>query len=162
TRLRERWLGASTEITTRLLSGADTKEVLAFMAAQSREIGGADTAVILLPDRHARGHLFAEIADGPVAQAILGTPVEIQRSLCGWVYENGEARTIPDLREANCPMLTHRGYGPGLMIPLGTPGNTRGVLLLGKLSDRAPFTSTTSRMMHSFSVQAGVALELAE
>src|SRR5699024_4399419 len=54
TRLRERWLGASTEITTRLLSGADTKEVLAFMAAQSREIGGADTAVILLPDRHAR------------------------------------------------------------------------------------------------------------
>ena len=162
TRLRERWLAASTEITTRLLSGADSNEVLAFMAAQSREIGGADTVVVLLPDRHARGHLFAEIADGPVAQEILGTPVEIQQSLCGWVYENGEARTIPDLREANCPMLTHRGYGPGLMIPLGTPGNTRGVLLLGKLSDSAPFTSTTSRMMHSFSVQAGVALELAE
>lgn len=162
TRLRERWLRASTEITTRLLSGADTDEVLAFMAEQAREIGGADTAVVMLPDPHARGHLFAEIADGPIAQEILGTPVEIHDSACGWVYESGEATAIPDLRQANCPMLTHRGYGPGLLVPLGTPGNTRGVLLLGKLSERAPFDGNIRRMLHSFSVQAGVALELAE
>jgi len=161
-RLRERWLAASTEITTRLLSGADTDEVLAHLAAQAREIGGADTAVVLLPDPRARGHLFAEIADGPIAQEILGTPVEIHDSACGAVYESGEARIIPDLGEESCPMLTHRGYGPGLLVPLGTPGNTRGVLLLGKLSDRAPFTATIRRMLHSFSVQAGVALELAE
>ncbi|GHC73047.1 histidine kinase [Nocardiopsis terrae] len=162
TRLRERWLGASTEITTRLLSGADTDEVLAFMAAQAREIGGADTAVVMLPDPHARGHLFAEFADGPIAQEILGTPVEIHDSVCGLVYETGEATALPDLRLANCPMLTHRGYGPGLLVPLGTPGNTRGVLLLGKLSDRAPFDENVRRMLHAFSVQAGVALELAE
>jgi signal transduction histidine kinase len=162
TRLRERWLGASTEITTRLLSGADTDEVLAFMAEQAREIGGADTAVIMLPDPHARGHLFAEFAVGPIAQEIMGTPVEIHDSACGWVYESGEATAIPDLRQANCPMLTHRGYGPGLLVPLGTPGNTRGVLLLGKLSERAPFDGNIRRMLHAFSVQAGVALELAE
>lgn len=161
-RLRERWLAASTEITTRLLSGADTDEVLAHLAAQAREIGGADTAVVMLPDPRARGHLFAEIADGPIAQEILGTPVEIHDSACGAVFESGEARSVPDLRQANCPMLTHRGYGPGLLVPLGTPGNTRGVLLLGKLADRAPFTATIRRMLNSFSVQAGVALELAE
>ncbi|PWV48465.1 GAF domain-containing sensor histidine kinase [Nocardiopsis sp. L17-MgMaSL7] len=162
TRLRERWLAASTEITTRLLSGADTDEVLAYLAAQAREIAGADTAVVMLPDPHARGHLFAEFADGPIAQEILGTPVEIQDSACGSVYESGEAAAVPDLRQANCPMLTHRGYGPGLLVPLGTPGNTRGVLLLGKLSERAPFDSNIRRMLNSFSVQAGVALELAE
>ncbi|MET9782313.1 GAF domain-containing sensor histidine kinase [Nocardiopsis alba] len=162
TRLRERWLGASTEITTRLLSGADTNEVLAYMAAQAREIAGADTAVVMLPDPHARGHLFAEIADGPIAQEILGTPVDIHDSACGRVYETGEAMAIPDLHQANCPMLTHRGYGPGLLVPLGTPGNTRGVLLLGKLTERAPFDSNIRRMLHSFSAQAGVALELAE
>lgn len=162
TRLRERWLGASTEITTRLLSGADTKEVLAYLAKQAGEISGADTAVVLLPDSRARGHLFAEIAHGPIAQEILGTPIEIQETLCGWVYESGEAKSIPDLRQANCVMLTHRGYGPGLLVPLGTPGNTRGVLLLGKLADRAPFTPTIRHMLHGFSVQAGVALELAE
>lgn len=162
TRLRERWLGASSEITTRLLSGADTNQVLTYMAAQAREIGGADTAVVMLPDPHARGHLFAEFADGPIAQEILGTPVEIHDSVCGWVYESGEAVTIPDLRQAKCPMLTHRGYGPGLLVPLGTPGNTRGVLLLGKLLERAPFDANVRRMLHSFSAQAGVALELAD
>jgi hypothetical protein len=78
------------------------------------------------------------------------------------VYESGEATAIPDLRQANCPMLTHRGYGPGLLVPLGTPGNTRGVLLLGKLAERAPFDGNIRRMLHAFSVQAGVALELAE
>ncbi|CAL9427404.1 MULTISPECIES: GAF domain-containing sensor histidine kinase [Nocardiopsis] len=161
-RLRERWLAASTEVTTRLLSGADTSEVLAHMAAQAREIGGADTAVIMLPDPRARGHLFAEIADGPIAQEILGTPVEIHGSACGWVYESGEALSVPDLSRANCPMLAHRGYASGLVVPLGTPGNTRGVLLLGKLSDRAPFTAAVRRMLHGFSVQAAVALELAE
>ncbi|NYH52871.1 MULTISPECIES: sensor histidine kinase [Nocardiopsis] len=161
-RLRERWLAASTEVTTRLLSGADTTEVLAHMAAQAREIGDADTAVVMLPDPRARGHLFAEIAEGPIAQEILGTPVEIHDSVCGWVYETGEAKGIPDLGRANCPMLTHRGYGPGLVVPLGTPGNTRGVLLLGKLADRAPFTAAIRRMLHGFSVQAAVALELAE
>ncbi|MEU0490844.1 GAF domain-containing protein [Nocardiopsis sp. NPDC006139] len=161
-RLRERWLAASTEITTRLLSGATADDVLAYLAGQAREIGGADTAVVLLPDPRARGHLFAEIADGPVAQEILGTPVEIHDSVCGQVYESGEPMGIPDLGQANCPMLTHRGYGPGLLVPLGTPGNTRGVLLLGKLSERAPFPSAIRRMLHSFSVQAGIALELAE
>ncbi|MFD6095710.1 GAF domain-containing protein [Nocardiopsis flavescens] len=161
-RLRERWLTASTEITTRLLSGAAADEVLAYLAEQAREIGGADTAVVLLPDPRARGHLFAEIADGPVAQEILGTPVEIHTSACGQVYESGEPMSVPDLRQANCPMLTHRGYGPGLLVPLGTPGNTRGVLLLGKLSERAPFPAAVRRMLHSFSVQAGIALELAE
>ncbi|WP_159941581.1 sensor histidine kinase [Nocardiopsis sp. FR6] len=161
-RLRERWLAASTEITTRLLSGAGTAEVLAQMAAQAREIGDADAAVVLLPDPRARGHLFAEVADGPVAREVLGTAVEIHDSVCGWVYESGQAKGVPDLGGANDPMLSHRGYGPGLVVPLGTPGNTRGVLLLGKLADRAPFTSTTRRMLHGFSVQAAVALELAE
>ncbi|MFI6576780.1 GAF domain-containing protein [Nocardiopsis sp. NPDC050513] len=162
TRLRERWLAASTEITTRLLSGADSGDVLARMAAQAREIGDADVAVVLLPDPRARGHLFAEIADGAVAQEVLGTPVEIEGSACGEVYESGEPASIPDLTRSDCPMLAHHGYGPGLVVPLGTPGNTRGVLLLGKLDDRSPFGPTIRRMLHGFSVQAGVALELAE
>jgi signal transduction histidine kinase len=161
-RLRERWLAASTEITTRLLSGADSGEVLVHMAGQAREIGGADTAVVLLPDSRARGHLFAEFADGPVAQEVLGTSVAIHGTAYGRVFRSGRPESVPDLHRADCPMLGRRGYGPGLLVPLGTPGNTRGVLLLGNLSDRAPFTSTTRRMLHGFSVQAGVALELAE
>ncbi|ASU85960.1 histidine kinase [Nocardiopsis gilva YIM 90087] len=161
TRLRERWLTASTEITTRLLSGDDTDEVLAFLAQQARAMSEADIAVVLLPDAQDR-RLIAEIADGPVAAEILGTPVDMSETKCGLVYRNGTAVSVPDLRQANCPMLTHRGFGPGLLVPLGTPAHTRGVLLLGKLGARSPFNDATRRMLDAFSGQAAVALELAE
>ncbi|MDA8371891.1 MAG: GAF domain-containing protein [Nocardiopsaceae bacterium] len=161
TRLRERWLAASTEVTTRLLSGADTEEVLGYLARQSREMSDADVAVVLLPEPQEKD-LIAEIADGPVAEQILKSPVTMHNTKCGWVYRNGEPATIPDLRQANCPMLTHRGFGPGLLVPLGTPAHTRGVLLLGKMSARSPFSDATRRMIDAFAGQAAVALELAE
>src|SRR5690606_40165452 len=41
TRRRERWLEASAEISTALLSGAGTHEVTALVAARAREIAGA-------------------------------------------------------------------------------------------------------------------------
>ncbi|MFV2196769.1 GAF domain-containing protein [Nocardiopsis sp. LOL_012] len=161
-RLREKWLTASTEITTRLLSGADPHEVLEYVAAQAREISGADISVVMLPDSRARGHLFAEVADGPLAKEVLGSPVEITDTVCGQVFDSGEPMSVPDLAEADCPMLSHRGFGPGLVVPLGTTGNTRGTLVLGKAADSAAFTATVKSMVHSFSAQAGVALELAE
>ncbi|GAA1755393.1 GAF domain-containing sensor histidine kinase [Streptomonospora arabica] len=161
TRLRERWLASSTEVTTRLLSGADSDEVLGYLAQQSREMSDADVAIVLLPDSRERD-LVAEIADGPVAEQVIGSPVTMEDTKCGWVYRNGEPATIQDLRQAKCPMLTHRGFGPGLLVPIGTPEHTRGVLLLGKMSARSPFNEATQRMIDAFSAQAAVALELAE
>ncbi|MDA0566554.1 GAF domain-containing protein [Streptomonospora sp. S1-112] len=161
TRLRERWLAASTEVTTRLLSGDDTDDVLGYLAQQSREMSGADVAVVLLPDKSER-NLIAKIADGSVAEEILNTPIDMSETKCGWVYRNGEAVAISDLRQAQCPMLTHRGFGPGLLVPIGTPEHTRGVLLLGKHDALAPFNEPTQRMIDAFSAQAAVALELAE
>ncbi len=78
------------------------------------------------------------------------------------MYRNGEAVSIPDLRYADCPMLSHHGFRPGLLVPLGTPARTRGVLLLGKVGARSPFNEATRRMLDAFSGQAAVALELAE
>nr|WP_246422504.1 GAF domain-containing protein [Nocardiopsis mwathae] len=161
TRLRERWLTASTEITTRLLSGDDSDEVLGYLAQQAREMSHADIAVVLLPDAQDR-RLVAEIADGKVAADVVGTPVDMEGTKCGLVYRNGTAVSVPDLRQADCPMLTHRGFGPGLLVPLGTPAHTRGVLLLGKAGARSPFNDATRRMLDAFSGQAAVALELAE
>ncbi|WP_026120765.1 GAF domain-containing sensor histidine kinase [Nocardiopsis potens] len=158
---RERWLTASTEITTRLLSGDDGRAVLALLARSARELSGADVAVVLLPEP--RGvELVADTADGPVAEEVLGTRLVIEETACGSCYRDGDAVSIPDLRQANCPMLTHRGFGPGLLVPLGTPDRTRGVLLLGKRTGRAPFAEPTRQMMGAFAGQAALALELAD
>src|SRR3954449_2311271 len=50
TRRREMWLQASAEVTTSLLSGADTQDVLTVMARRAREMTDADLVAVLLPE----------------------------------------------------------------------------------------------------------------
>ncbi len=83
TRLRERWLAASTEITTRLLSGDAAEEVLGYLAQQAREMAEADIAVVLLPEPQNR-ELIAQIADGPLAKEVIKTPVASPRHSAAW------------------------------------------------------------------------------
>ena len=62
-RRRQRWLQASAEVTRRLLSGADTEDVLDLVTQQVLDMSGADLATLALPEgehnqlviRHAAG-----------------------------------------------------------------------------------------------------------
>jgi hypothetical protein len=53
-RRQQRWIQASAEVTTRLLSGSDPGEVLAGITRQARELSGADLAVLALPEEDPR------------------------------------------------------------------------------------------------------------
>ena len=70
-RRQQRWIQASAEVTTRLLSGSQPREVLAHIARQARELSGADLAVLALPDDEGRRLTYA-YADGDGADAIRG------------------------------------------------------------------------------------------
>ena len=70
-RRQQRWIQASAEVTTRLLSGAEPGEVLAGVTRQARELSGADLAVLALPDEGGRG-LTITYADGDGADATRG------------------------------------------------------------------------------------------
>ncbi|TDQ52212.1 sensor histidine kinase [Actinorugispora endophytica] len=160
-RRRERWLSASTEITTRLLSGAAAEDVLGHLAEQARRMAGADVAVVLLPDADG-SHLVAEIIEGDGGGEVLGAHIPVEGTECGGVYRSGTAVTIPDLREATPPLFAGQDFRPGLLVPLGAPGHTRGVLLLGREEPRTPFDSAARGVLTAFSGQAAVALDLAE
>ncbi|PSK86893.1 signal transduction histidine kinase [Murinocardiopsis flavida] len=160
-RQRERYLTSSTEISTRLLSGEAAEDVLGYLVQQARQMAGADLAVLLLPDA-ADSELTAEIADGEGAQVFVGACMRMADSPCGQVYRLGKGGIVPDLRHADCPMLTGHEFRPGLLVLLGTPNQSRGVLVLGKIGAAAPFTDVTKRMLDAFAGQAAVALELAE
>ena len=62
-RRQQRWIQASAEVTTRLLSGSEPGEVLADITRQARELSGADLAVLALPDEEGR-RLTISYADG--------------------------------------------------------------------------------------------------
>ncbi|KAB8183925.1 GAF domain-containing protein [Nonomuraea phyllanthi] len=162
-RRRETWLQASAEVTTSLLSGADPRQVLGLVAVRALEMSDADLVQVLLPDLSRRA-LIVEVTEGGGTEGLLGTAFDVSATLAGEVFTRGEPTSCTDMQSTAYPdsPLRRWGYGPGLMVPLGSAPAVRGVLVLAKRSGRLPFSMTDQRMLQAFAAQAAIALELAE
>jgi signal transduction histidine kinase len=163
-RRQQRWIQASAEVTTRLLSGSAPGEVLAGITRQARELSGADLAVLALPDDEG-GRLTITYADGDGADATRGLLLPAGESLSGRVLATGEPLTAADFAADERAWKAARGamsqIGPAVVFPLGAPGNVRGVLTVGRRHGALPFPQAEADVVASFAAQAGVALELA-
>ncbi|MFI7127872.1 GAF domain-containing protein [Nonomuraea sp. NPDC050153] len=162
-RRRETWLQASSEVTTNLLSGADPQQVLSVVAARAREMSDADLVQVLLPNPSGQ-LLIAEVVEGEGAHELLGTAFEVSATLAGDVFAKGDPLSDVDMQSAPYPdsPLRRPEYGSGMMVPLGTAPEVRGVLVLAKRSGRLPFSGADQQMLQAFAGQAAIALELAE
>ena len=162
-RRQQRWIQASAEVTTRLLSGSEPGEVLAGITRQARELSGADLAVLALPGDEGRG-LTVTYADGDGAEAVRGLVLPTGQSLSGLVLATGEPMTSDDFATDERRLRAARGamsqIGPAVVFPLGAPGNVRGVLTVGRRHGALPFPQAQAEVVASFAAQAGVALEL--
>jgi signal transduction histidine kinase len=147
TRRRERWVSAGAEVTTSLLSGTDIDDVLALVARRSRELIGADTALIALPRG---GALLVEVADGPGSQDLLG------RRLPGPVLPPTGAQLVST---DDAGAYGASPDGSVLLVPLG-PGAQPGVLAL--TTPTTDLVGGELAELAAFAGQATVALELAE
>ena len=163
-RRQQRWLRASAEVTQRLLSGSEPEEVLALVTQRALEISGADLVALALPESH-RQHLVIEHASGEGAAAALGLVLPAGNSVSGLVMDTGEPKTLQDFtgddRVAEVARQ-HMGLGPAVVVPLGAPGNVRGVLTAGRRRGAMPLAPAAVDMVITFAAQAGIALELAE
>jgi signal transduction histidine kinase len=163
-RRQQRWIQASAEVTTRLLSGAEPGEALADVTRQARELSGANLAVLALPDDEGRG-LTITYAEGDGADAARGLVLPAGQSLSGHVLASGEPVTSTDFaadeRAARVARRAMSQIGPAIVFPLGAPGNVRGVLTVGRRQGARPFPQAQVDVVASFAAQAGVALELA-
>jgi signal transduction histidine kinase len=163
-RRQQRWIQASAEVTTRLLSGTDPGEVLADVTRQARELSGADLVVLALPDEDGR-LLTITYADGKGADDACGLVLHADQSLSGQVLATGQAVSSDDFagdeRASPAARSAMSHIGQAVLFPLGAPGNGRGVLTMGRRRGAAPFGQGQMDMVASFAAQAGVALELA-
>jgi GAF domain-containing protein len=163
-RRSQRWMQASAEVTTALLSGAEPGEVLARITGQARDLSDADLAVLALPDEEGRG-LTVTHADGDGAQAVRGLVLPMGQSLSGQVLATGDPMTSTDFaadeRAAAAARAAMSHLGPAVVFPLGASGSRRGVLTIGRRHGREPFPPAEAAFAASFAAQAGVALELA-
>ena len=161
---QQRWLRATGEVTSRLLSGTEPGEVLSLVAELAGELAGADLVVLALPDED-RKRLVIEYATGERADEARGLVLPISESLSGLVLTTGEPVIVADFSrdERSAPAARDAlGLGPAVVVPLGTSGNVRGVLTAGRAPGRQPFAPAAAEMIATFASQAAVAVELAE
>ncbi|MCW8376170.1 sensor histidine kinase [Streptomyces justiciae] len=163
-RLRERWLRATADITQSLMSGSERGAALARIAESAREITGAALAVIAMP-LEGTDSLRVELAVGTGAEAHHGLVLSADDSLIGRAFAAGAPVTSPDVcRDERVPNAEPRftGLGAAVAVPIGTGEGLRGVLLLVRETGRPVFSGKETEPLHGFAAQAAIALELAE
>ncbi|MDN3029491.1 GAF domain-containing protein [Streptomyces sp. S.PB5] len=163
-RLRERWLRASAEITHSLMSGSTRGEVLGLIAERAREITGAALAVVAVPMPDTDS-LTVELAIGEGAEAHRGLVLPRDDSLMGRAFTGAAPVTSDDVardeRVASGPPR-FAGLGPAVAVPIGTGDSVRGVALLVRAAGRTAFAEKETEPLQAFAAQASVAMELAD
>ncbi|MEV0189598.1 GAF domain-containing protein [Kitasatospora purpeofusca] len=164
-RLRERWLEASAEVTSTLLSGSPEEEVLDLLVTRATEIAGADLAVVARPVPDA-DELEVRIAAGLGEQRHRDLVVPVRGSFVGAAVLTGGLVVSADVRTD--PRITAgpprwEGLGPALAVPIGTAEHgVLGVLMLARAAGAPLFEEDESGPLLGFAGQAAVAMELAE
>jgi len=162
-RRQQQWLRASSEVTQRLLSDADTGEVLTMVTSEALEMSGADLVVLALPAGGGT-QMVIEHAVGEGAEEALGLVLPVDSSVSGLVLGTGKPLSVEDFvtDERVAPAAReHMRLGPAVVFPLGAPGNVRGILTAGRRPGSMPLAPAAVEMLVSFAAQAGVGLELA-
>ena len=163
-RRQQRWLRASSEVTRRLLSGTAPDEVLALVTQQTLEMSGADLVALALPTPD-RQQLVIQHAAGAGAPGALGLVLPVNASVSGDVLSSGEAVILQDFghdERVACAAREHMPLGPAIILPLGAPGDVRGVFTVGRDTGAMPLAPEAVEMVQTFAAQAAIALELAE
>ncbi len=157
---REHWLRAGQQITTMLLSGADQEEVLAQIAASSRDVAGADTAALVLPGMG--DSWVMEIVDGTGSDELIGT-VMPPDGRARTVLRDGNGLVVDSLSRARAMRVDAlRQFGPALYAPMHAHGRGVGVLVLLRKVGSPPFAPSDLATAETYANQAALALVLAE
>jgi signal transduction histidine kinase len=162
-----RWGEAATEMATALLSGADTDQVLRAVSTRVGALTDADLAGVLSPSVDDDTTVTIVCAVGAGGDDVEGVRVPLEGTHVGAAHRAARARLIDDIStmpvhgrlDASSIELT-RGFGPMMLVPLGTPPRAH---MLGALrrTGREPFTPADLEQLSAFAAQASVALELA-
>jgi two-component system, NarL family, sensor histidine kinase DevS len=159
TRDRARRLEAIRAITTAILAGTDTGELLALVVGHARALAGADLATLALPA--GPGQLAVAAADGLLAEQLQGTVFVAEGSVTGQVLRTGTAVVLADASadQRVIQPIVRAGVGPAVFLPLAVGGRVLGTLTVANAKGGPLLPETEVQLVETFAEQAAVAIE---
>ena len=160
TRLRQRWLEASAEIRSELLSGATEADALGLIAQRTQELTRSDATMIVLGPGADGGGYVVRGRSGAVGSGMLGHRLDAADELLCEVVE-GRAAVLTTAVSGELAGPDPLAYGPALAVPLHALDGVIGVLVALRRAGGPVFEQPEVPLLTSFGEQATLALELA-
>ncbi|MEZ0064215.1 signal transduction histidine kinase [Streptacidiphilus sp. MAP12-20] len=156
---RERWIAASKEVTTVMLTADDAQAALTTTAELLRDLAGAALGMILLPTGD--GGLRVSHASGEGADFVTGELVPPSERTAQLLA--GNSVIVDDMRnDSDMRSSIRQAFGPSMALPLQSAGRVLGAVSVWRRRDLPPFTDDERILAEGFAVQAALALRLAE
>ena len=158
---RAQRLEAIRAISTAILAGTGTSELLGLIVRHARALAETDLATLALPVDDQR--LAVEAADGLLAGELLGMVFPAEGSVTGDVIRTGKAVVLADAGadDRSAQPIVAAEAGPAVFIPLAVRGRTLGTLTVANGRGRPLLRETEVQLVETFAEQAAVALEYA-
>ncbi|WP_173842175.1 GAF domain-containing protein [Mycobacterium terramassiliense] len=165
-RLSVKWMQASREITTALLSSAQPhRRPMQLIAESARILTDAEQAIVLVPadadvPDEETDTLVVSAAVGVHADEVMGRRVPVDGSSSGEVFRSGEALITESLRYP-IQAFTDVGQRPAILMPLRADDRVAGVIAIARGADQPPFDESYLDLVSDFATHAAMALVLA-
>ncbi|WP_459967096.1 sensor histidine kinase [Mycobacterium sp. MUNTM1] len=160
-----KWIEASREITTALLSRPEPhRRPLQLIAERARVLTDAEQAIVLVPDDADAADdevdtLVVSAAVGIHATDVLGQRVPVDGSTSGAVFRSGEPLITEELRYP-IQAFTDVGQRPAILMPLRARDEVVGVIAIARGADQPPFDESYLDLVSDFATHAAIALAL--
>lgn len=161
-----RWIDASRDITTALLSDAVTRpSPLRVVVERVCELAEAEQAILAVPaDADLPGDeaetLIVAAAAGLHAAAVIDQQIPVVGSTIGSVLRSDTA-VITESFHFPIPGFTDVGQRSAIVVTLRADGDTLGVLAVARNQDQSPFDDTDLELVNDFARRAAIALVVA-
>lgn len=166
-RMSVKWIEASREITTALLSRTEPhRRPMQLIAERACALTDAEQAIVLVPaDPGEPGNpevdtLVVSAAVGLPAADVLGQRVPVRGSTSGAVFKSGEPLITDEFRYP-IQAFTDAGRRPAIVMPLRARDEVVGVIAIARGTEQPPFDESYLDLVRDFATHAAIALALA-
>jgi len=161
-----KWMDASREITTALLSSDElSSHPLRLIAERACALTEAEQAIVLVPvdadlPIDEVDTLVVSAAVGLNASEVIGQRIPVDASSSGAVFRSGEP-LITEALSYPIHAFTDVGQRSAILMPLRTHDEVVGVIAVARSADQPPFDDSYLDLVSDFATHAAIALMLA-